>query len=274
MTAPTIAVYAICLNEATNVSDFMETAHDADHIYVADTGSTDGTFAEFEKWCQMHPWLKRKLTVQSIFVRPWRFDVGRNTALSLVPPMVDICVVLDLDETLSPNWKQAILDHWQGNINAVRPWYTNGDGYETYDGRRIHSRAGWVWRHPCHEQLYPYGGVANFSDAREIVITHKRAMLHSNYLHLCYMAWQEDPTDAHCQFFLGREYYVAGMYEAAVHLLRHYMERETAEKEERRMAGIFLEWSEGMIQAKAEGLTPTPMRLMDSGLVIPAGAAR
>ena len=272
MSSPTIAVYAIALNEEANVSDFLDTVKDADAIYVADTGSTDGTLAAFDRWRQMHPWSKRKVNVSSIQVMPWRFDIGRNTALALVPRDVDICVVLDLDEDLSPNWKQAILQHWRGNTNAIRPWYVAGDGYQTYDGRRIHSRSGWVWRHACHEQLYPWAGVANFVDAREIVITHKRVVIHRSYLGLCYTAWQEDPTDAHCQFFLGREYYIAGMYEMASEMFRHYLERDGyTEPEERRMVGVFLDWTEGELRARQSGLMKGQRQLRDSGLVVPVG---
>ena len=268
---PTIAIYAICLNEAEHVGAFLDTCHEADAIYVADTGSTDGTFKAFSKWYSLHPWSRNKIHLQSINVMPWRFDIGRNTALSLVPRSVDVCVVLDLDEDLSVNWKQAIYEHWHGDTNAVRPWYVAGDGYQTFDGRRIHSRSGWVWRHACHEQLYPWGGVANFADAREIVITHKRVIIHRTYLDLCYTAWQEDPTDSHCQFFLGREYYIAGKYEMAVEMFTHYLERDGfTEPEERRMAGLFLDWSKGELQAKQSGLMKGQRQLRDSGLVVPA----
>jgi glycosyltransferase involved in cell wall biosynthesis len=267
---PTIAVYTICKDEEANVAAFLDTVHEADAIYVADTGSTDGTFAQFSRWYSLHPWSRNKIHLQSISVAPFRFDVARNTALALVPPSVDVCVVLDLDEDLTPSWKQAILDRWHGDTNAIRPWYVNGDGYQTFDGRRIHSRAGWVWRHACHEQLYPWGGVANFVDAQEIVITHKRVMLHRSYLDLCYTAWREDPTDAHCQFFLAREYYVCGMYEMAVELLTHYLEREVTEKEEHRMAQVFLGWAQGELEARASGLMKGQRALRDSGLVVPA----
>jgi len=44
-----IAVYAICLNEEAFVDRFVDAVADADLIVIADTGSTDGTVAAFER---------------------------------------------------------------------------------------------------------------------------------------------------------------------------------------------------------------------------------
>ena len=39
---------------------------------------------------------------------PWRFDVARNHALSLIPDDVDLCISLDLDEVMVPGWRAAL----------------------------------------------------------------------------------------------------------------------------------------------------------------------
>ena len=94
-----IAVYSIAKNEAQFVKRWTASAHDADVMVVADTGSTDDTV--------------RNLTIYGAYVYkialdPWRFDLARNIALSLVPHDIDICISLDMDEVLQEGWRDAI----------------------------------------------------------------------------------------------------------------------------------------------------------------------
>ena len=86
-----IAVYAISKNEEQFVKRFCDSAKDADLIIIGDTGSTDNTVA-LAKECGA--------VVPRIYITPWRFDKAREAVLALIPPDIDICISLDLDEVL------------------------------------------------------------------------------------------------------------------------------------------------------------------------------
>jgi glycosyltransferase involved in cell wall biosynthesis len=76
VTKPKIAVYTIALNEEKHVERWYNSVKDADYILIADTGSTDKT-VEIAK--------NLGITVVSLSVAPFRFDMARNAALAAVP---------------------------------------------------------------------------------------------------------------------------------------------------------------------------------------------
>ena len=63
-------------------------AVDADHRIVGDTGSSDDTVERL---------LSKGVTVHRIGIRPWRFDDARNAVMALIPGDVDVCVTMDMD---------------------------------------------------------------------------------------------------------------------------------------------------------------------------------
>jgi len=107
-----IAVYAISKNEEQFVDRFCASAADADLVLIGDTGSTDDTVNRALR----HP----NVIVQEICVRPWRFDIARDTVLSLIPGEYDVCVSLDLDEVLQLGWRQEIERVWKENTTRLR----------------------------------------------------------------------------------------------------------------------------------------------------------
>jgi glycosyltransferase involved in cell wall biosynthesis len=86
-----VAVYTISLNEAKFIKRWAKSAADADYLFVLDTGSTDDSLDILRRL---------KIPHKQAIVRPWRFDIARNTALSLLPEDIDYCVSLDMDEVL------------------------------------------------------------------------------------------------------------------------------------------------------------------------------
>jgi glycosyltransferase involved in cell wall biosynthesis len=86
-----ICVYAISRNEEQFVNRFCDSAKNADLILIADTGSADKT---------VELALQNGAKVYDICISPWRFDLARNAALSLIPKDIDVCISLDLDEVL------------------------------------------------------------------------------------------------------------------------------------------------------------------------------
>jgi len=137
-----ICVYAICNGESQFIPRWMESAKPADYIVICDTGSTDGAGE-----------LARKLgaTVYNISVKPWRFDVARNTAISLIPADADVCISLDIDEILQPGWREEIEKVWiKGETNRLRYMFDWGAGIPFFY-EKVHARHGFLWKNIIHE---------------------------------------------------------------------------------------------------------------------------
>jgi len=218
-------VYAISLNEIKHVDKFMDANEGADLVLVCDTGSTDGTVERLRE---------RGAVVYSITQRPWRFDVPRNTALSLIPADIDVCLSIDLDEYLQPGWVEAIQEAWDehnGNIQRIAydyiwNWKEDGvtPGIQFY-ADKVHSRFGYRWRQPCHETLYWEGdGPENRVTVPKVVLHHRAdpTKSRSQYLPLLKLAVTESPNDDRSAFYYARELYFYGQYEEAkAEFIRH-----------------------------------------------------
>ena len=139
-----ICIYAISKNEEHFVKRFYESVKDADLVVLADTGSTDNTVA-IARECG--------ITVYNIVVNPWRFDVPRNTAMSLIPGDYDVCISLDLDEIMTEGWREEIERLWiKGTTTHMRYKYDWGNNLQFFY-EKIHHRHGFQWRNMCHEVL-------------------------------------------------------------------------------------------------------------------------
>lgn len=232
-------VYTIALNEIAHVEKFMEASKEADLILVCDTGSTDGT-----------PERLRELgaVVYDIRQRPWRFDIPRNTALNLVPPDIDICLSIDLDEYLQPGWSDAIDKEWQnsqGTIKRIRYdyiWNWKEDGI-TPDVRfyadKIHHRKGYIWKHPCHETLYwDIEGDEVFVTIPEVVLHHRADPDKSRgqYLDLLKIAITEEPNNDRMSHYYGRELFFRSQFEDAIKELTRHLNLPSAKWNEERAA--------------------------------------
>lgn len=203
-----IAVYAISKNEEKHVDRFCEAAKDADLIVIADTGSTDAT-VELAK--------KNGAIVHNILVTPWRFDVARNTALSLVPGDVDVCVSMDLDEILQPGWRDVIERAWKEGTTRIAYSFDNGDGY-VFTQNKIHARSGYVWRWICHE--WPIADRIDevCVDVDFVMAKHKPdvSKCRKQYLDLIWACATEEPESARHAMYYARELYQQGFYEHAI----------------------------------------------------------
>jgi glycosyltransferase involved in cell wall biosynthesis len=216
-----IAVYTIALNEEDFVERWYESAKDADYLLIADTGSTDKTVE-----------LARSLGINvfEISVKPWRFDIARNASLSLLPPDIDFCISLDMDEILLPGWREE-LEKIQGH-GITRPrykyiWNWNEDGSPglQYNGDKIHSRQGYRWKHPVHEVAGAYGDVVEVQTMVGLEINHHADNTKSRgqYLPLLQMAVQEDPDDDRNAFYYARELFYYGRNEEAIKEFKRHL---------------------------------------------------
>lgn len=192
-----IAVYAISKNEEMFVERFCNSASDADLILIADTGSTDRTTSLAEQCgAQVH----------EIHITPWRFDDARNAALALVPPDIDICVSLDLDEELQPGWREEIERVWTEGTTRLRYGFDWGAGI-VFKYEKIHARRGYRWTHPCHEYPIPYMIDEQYAETDMLMVIHKpdNTKSRGQYLPLLEMSVKEDQNDPRNAFYYARE---------------------------------------------------------------------
>lgn len=213
-----VAIYTIAKDEQAFVQRWYDSAKEADHLLILDTGSTDNTTA-----------LAHSLGIHTVTreFSPWRFDTARNTALAMLPQDIDLCIALDMDEVLQPGWREA-LEMLSKEITRPRYkyiWSWNPDGTEglTYGGDKIHSRHGYTWKHPVHEVLKPTDGeTQHWVNGLQIHHHPDSSKSRSQYLPLLKLAVEEDPRDDRNQFYLARELFFHGDYSLAqYHFARH-----------------------------------------------------
>lgn len=225
-----IAVYTIAKNEAGFVARWAESCKDADYRIILDTGSSDNTVS-----------LARDLGVTVIRhkVEPWRFDEARNVTLQLVPHDAAMCIALDMDEVLIEGWREELERAIADGVTRPRykytwSWTPRGTPDLQYGGDKIHTRHGYIWKHPVHEVLVPL--VEERQGWYDLEIHHHPDPTKSRgqYLPLLELAVQEDPEDDRNSHYLAREYYFAGRFEeAAAEFHRHLSLKSAKWKPER-----------------------------------------
>lgn len=217
-----VAIYTIALNEKKFVDPWYESVKDADYLLIADTGSTDGTIERAQEL---------GINVVNVFVKPWRFDMARNAALSSIPLDIDYCIALDMDEVILPGWREelerALAQGWtRPRYQYTWNWNEDGSPGLQYGGDKIHSRMGYRWKHPVHEVAVAYGGFEEVQGWVGLQIHHHadNTKPRSQYLPLLKIAVDEDPWDDRNAFYYARELYFYGRYEEAKVEFRRHLE--------------------------------------------------
>jgi hypothetical protein len=220
-----VAVYAIAKNEESFVKRWADSAKDADGLYLADTGSGDNT-VQIARDCGVK--------VSSISIEPWRFDDARNASMALIPSDYDYLICLDLDEVLSPGWRDALEIAFKRGV--TRPRYTyiwksdpEGRPILMFAGDKIHSRNGYRWKYPCHETLVS-DRIEETQYPIPLEIRHypDESKPRTSYLELLHIAAFENPFDSRCSFYLGRELFLNKRYVEATAELQRYLDLPTA----------------------------------------------
>lgn len=223
-----ICVYAISKNEAHFVERFCDSAKDADVILIADTGSTDGT-GEVARRCGA--------VVYDIHIRPWRFDLARNAALALVPADVDVCISLDIDEVLEPGWREEIERVWVPGV-TTNLWYLFDWGCGVrFPHRKIHSRHGYKWKHPCHEDLHIDPRVTDVKAwTDKLLVSHYPDPTKSRgqYMDILEAAVKEDDRDPTHFFYYARELTFYRRWDDAIVALNKYLSMNAASNQNER----------------------------------------
>jgi len=210
-----ICVYAIAKDEAKFVARFCGAARDADLIYVADTGSTDNTIQLLDE-CDV--------AVRSIHIHPWRFDDARNAVLAMLPPDIDVCVSLDLDEVLQPGWRAEIERVWVPGTTRLRYGFDWGAGI-VFQYEKIHARYGYRWHHPLHE--YPVADRIQeiWANTDKLLVIHQPDPNKSRgqYLDILRISVEEDPFCPRNAFYYARELSFHGRWQDAIDQARRYL---------------------------------------------------
>ena len=213
-----ICVYAISKNEAHFIQRFCESAADADMILIADTGSDDGLPEEAAKYGAV---------VHHIGISPWRFDLARNAALSLVPRDVDVCISLDIDEVLQPGWREEIERVWiKGETTRLRYMFDWGCGISFYY-EKIHARNGYHWHHPCHEYPVPDGRITEvWAQTDFLIAVHKPDPTKSRgqYMDLLALSVKEDPQCPRNAFYYARELSFHARWQESIDACKAYLD--------------------------------------------------
>jgi glycosyltransferase involved in cell wall biosynthesis len=215
-----VAIYTIALNEEQFVERWYESAKEADYLLIADTGSTDKT-VELAK--------SLGINVVSVSISPWRFDDARNAAMAQLPLDIDYCISLDMDEIITPGWREPLEKALKSGITRPKykhiwSWKEDGTPGLEFAYDHIHARKGYRWKHPVHETLFSYGitEITNFIDGLETHHHPDPTKSRSQYLPLLAMSVQEDPHSDRNIYYYARELFFYGKYqEAAVYFKRH-----------------------------------------------------
>lgn len=228
-----VCVYAICKNEEKFIERWYQSIKDADYICVLDTGSCDNSVSLLKKL---------GVNVKEEIINPFRFDVARNKALSMVPDDIDICISLDLDEVIKPNWKEELNRIYKPEINRVRYLYNwSLDEFDkpivSFYCDKIHSRNNYKWINPVHEIL-KYEKDNEVYVNSNIVINHypDSSKSRGSYLGLLELSVKENPENDRNMHYLGREYMYYGKYEDAIRTLKKHKRLKSATWKDERCA--------------------------------------
>jgi len=230
-----VCVYAICKNEEKFIKRWYSSCKEADYIYVLDTGSTDNSVNILKS-------LGINYDVKEF--NPWRFDIARNYSLERIPKDIDVCICLDIDEVLLPNWYQELSIVWNNSLSRVRYTYNwsldkNDNPIVSFYGDKIHNRHNFKWVNPVHEVL-KYNGVEKQVINDKIIINHypDATKSRSSYLPLLELSIKEDPNNDRNMHYLGREYMYYGMYDKAIDTLEKHLKLESATWKDERCASL------------------------------------
>ena len=225
-----ICVYAICKNESQFVERWLNSMQEADYIVVLDTGSDDDTYEKLVND-------KRVYRCEQKVIKPWRFDVGRNESMKLIPDDANILICTDLDETLDPGWADVLREKWiEGKHRRANYKYAWSHLYNGEPGRifvydKIHGK-GWKWKYPVHEMLVKEEDNKDFVSEDQVLNVYEEVYLHhypdqtksrGSYLPLLELRAKEDKEDWYGLIYLSHEYTYRGFYEKSNEVLTYIL---------------------------------------------------
>ncbi len=205
-----IAIYAVTKNRETTAKRWIESSAEADGHFVLDYGSHDDTPALLESH-GVH--VERKVPVS------WDAARTRNEILARIPNDFHVCISLDLDEFLTPDWRRELENAWSFDTTRLaylRVTDHSGDGDSPNKAMiqdRIHTRHGYSWRYAADEILVPDASIQEKKVRTErlqvrhlpIEDTSQIAEEKASYLLHLRDCIRAEPSEARYLFSLGSE---------------------------------------------------------------------
>lgn len=210
-----VAVYTIAKNEAIHARAFAESVKDADEVLVLDTGSTDETIE-----------LLHDVNVVKGLINPWRYDHARNFALNLVGD-VDVCIAMDMDEVLVPNWRSIIENAWTPATAQLSYRFRVSEKTVFYNNK-IHARHGFFWDHPVHECLKrDVRTEGDLTKTDEEIILHRPLREGNSIKHLEMLAYavKQYPDCGRMCFYYARDLFNAHRWQECIDQFSKYIDK-------------------------------------------------
>lgn len=222
-----IVVYTIARDEERNVNAFMDSAAEADAVYVGvDARTTDRTRELLTE---------RGAHVIDLDIEPWDFSRARNAVLDALPSDTEICVAFDLDEVMSPGWRRAAEVAWKPGVTHLRYPYVYAwkdkacrEPGLVIQGYRIHGRHDYVWQNAIHENLKALGEeksayVDTFTLYHYPDLDKKRS-----YLEIIDAAIAADPGNSWMRYVCARENFTGKNYGECIEDCQRYLDMTRA----------------------------------------------
>lgn len=183
-----VAFYAPVKNEERFIREFVEyhmrTIKKGDLFVFVDTGSTDNTVKIIKEMIAE----KKPVLFYDDYPQDhvFSFDFIRNYALSKVPPKIDICIALDIDEFMvKDNWRDVLVEVAEQTNNKFilvnSRWEDMSEergvpkSYFIHQRSAIHSHdKGIYWKFPVHECLHNVNSDIKVIDRSDFITAHMR----------------------------------------------------------------------------------------------------
>ncbi|MCX7993618.1 MAG: tetratricopeptide repeat protein [Fimbriimonadales bacterium] len=215
-----ITLSMIARNEAQYLEECLKSVQGVvDEIVLVDTGSTDNT-----------PHIAERFGAKVVHAE-WRNDFAAARNIALQHATGDWILVLDADERLTPESKQAILNaarhpqfagYYLEILNEIR----DGDHFVHRVVRMFRNLPGLGWEGAIHEQITPSlvergGRIATVAaQIRHLgyrsEVMHNRDKIQRN-IEFIQRALEQEPDDLFHKFNLANTYFTAGNYEQTVY---------------------------------------------------------
>ncbi|NLM75576.1 MAG: tetratricopeptide repeat protein [Clostridiaceae bacterium] len=150
---PSYGVYSFFKDHKDYILSFLNSIKNADQIILCNAGSNDGTLDLIESYIKENPDVN--IRIVPVHICPWRYDDVRNIGLALMSPSIDLCLCLDVEETLVPDWRNILNRYY--NPKCTKYLYyaqiDQGNTAEIVQKDRIHRNRGCFWKYPVFEEL-------------------------------------------------------------------------------------------------------------------------
>lgn len=245
-----IAIYSIAKNEEAVAERWAKSAAEADLRVVLDTGSTDRTVEILRA---------QGVKVESAIIQPWRFDEARNRSLALIPEDIDICISMDMDEVLSPGWREVVIKAWTPGTTLLRypfvtEWNIDGSPKQVSWGHKAHKRDGYYWKYAIHEILRPTGSNHQEMFTDKFRIEHRPLNERPNDRYIdAVKEWVErEPREPHYLQYLARNYFDQQKYSDCLLVLEKYFSLQNEDMSEKAFSYRMQSWCYEYLNASSD----------------------